>query len=283
MSSIAFVVALPLILLISISMSNAAYLVFDCESIPDGNLLSRVKFAGQNLSPEEAIVRAQAEAREKSANGSDFLPLTFQYPVAVCVAKVAKDFRLLSIRCLDSPQFRTREITKAFWDGVAHYKATLVSFNGRGFDFPLMELAAFRYGLSIPVCYQKQPDYRYRFGAAHFDMMEFFTCYGAYRMTGGLNLLSKLLGKPGKQETDGSQVYDMYRQGRLADINAYCSFDVLDTYFVFLRTRVMTGEITLEQEHAIVLETKTWLEQQTVEQPHLRKYLENWGDWVAWP
>ena len=55
-------------------------------------------------------------------------------------------------------------------------------------------------------------------------------------MTGGLNLVANLLGKPGKMDVQGDMVQDMYNAGRLADINDYCRCDVLDTYFVFLRT-----------------------------------------------
>ena len=72
--------------------------------------LSLIKYADEDLPPAEAVRRAQDEAREKSREGSDFLPVSFQFPVSVCVARVAGDFRLQSITCLDEPQFRTREI-----------------------------------------------------------------------------------------------------------------------------------------------------------------------------
>src|ERR1700722_1668450 len=124
------------------SLPQTGYLVFDTESVPDGNLLARVKYPQESLTAEEAIVRAQDEARELSREGSDFLPVTFQVPVAVCVLRVATDYTLLSLACLDSPAFRAPEIVRQFWRGVSHYKdAWLVTFNGRGFDLPLMELA----------------------------------------------------------------------------------------------------------------------------------------------
>src|SRR5438270_8606138 len=116
------------------SLPQTGYLVFDTESVPDGNLLARVKYPNENLSAEEAIVRAQAEARELSRDGSDFLPVTFQVPVAVCVLRVATDYTLQKLTCLDAPAFRAPEIVKQFWQGVAHYKdAWPVTFNGRGF------------------------------------------------------------------------------------------------------------------------------------------------------
>src|SRR5205823_3433805 len=116
-------------------------------SVPDGRLLSAVKYNGE-MSPEEAIEKAQREQREASWNGSDFLPVSFQVPVAVCVVRVGSDFSLQSIKCLDAPHFRPREVVNQFWFGFSCYKAKLVTFNGRGFDLPLLELAAFRYGVS---------------------------------------------------------------------------------------------------------------------------------------
>ena len=81
----------------------------------------------------------------------------------------------------------------------------------------------------------------------------------------------------------GVQVYEMHRAGRLQEINDYCMFDTLDTYFVFLRTRVMTGEITGQQEEEVVERARAWLAGRVTELPGLAKYLENWGAWVPWP
>src|SRR5262245_7549549 len=94
---------------------QTGFLVFDTESVPDGRLLARVKYPHEELTPDEAIARAQQEAREQSLTGSDFLPVTFQVPVAVCVLRVATDYTLQGLACLDAPQFRTTEIVRAFW------------------------------------------------------------------------------------------------------------------------------------------------------------------------
>jgi predicted PolB exonuclease-like 3'-5' exonuclease len=257
-----------------------AFLVFDTESVPDGKLLALVKYAGDGLTPEEAVRRAQAEARERSRDNSDFLPVTFQYPVAVCVIRVGADFRIQTLTCLDVPHFRPREIVSAFWRGVALYpRATLVTFNGRGFDHPLMEMGAFRFGCSAMAYFQRGRN-RYR---GDLDLCDWLSNYGGARMAGGLNLLSKLLGKPGKMEVNGDQVYAMYQAGKLQEINDYCMFDTLDTYFVFLRTRVLTGDLTLEQEHELVAHAKHWITEKAPTQPCLAHYLRNWGDWNPWP
>jgi predicted PolB exonuclease-like 3'-5' exonuclease len=257
--------------------TRTAFLVVDTESVPDGRLLSAVKYPGENLSPEDAIERARTEARETNWNGSDFLPVSFQVPVGVCVLRVGADFSLQAFSCLDAPQFRPAEIVKKFWLGVSWYKAKLVTFNGRGFDMPLLELAAFRYGISARDYYQNS---RNRFNGP-IDLMDWMTNFGACRMAGGLDLLAKLLGKPGKMEVSGDQVYQMYLDGKLQEINDYCLCDTLDTYFVFLRTRILTGDLNLEQEAALVAKAKELLRAKAAEFPVLRRYLDNWTDFAS--
>jgi 3'-5' exonuclease len=115
------------------------------------------------------------------------------------------------------------------------------------------------------------------------DLLEWMSNFGAWRMTGGLDLLSKILGKPGKMDTDGDQVYSLYQAGKLQEINDYCMFDTLDTYFVFLRTRVMRGDIALDHEQLLVREAKQFLIDKQSTWPALEKYLANWGDWEPWP
>lgn len=256
--------------------TRTAFLVVDTESVPDGRLLSQVKYPGEDVEPADAIERAREEARKTSYNGSDFLPVSFQVPVAVAVVRVGNDFSLQAVACLDAPHYRPREIVRKFWLGVDFYaKAKLVTFNGRGFDMPMLELAAFRHGLNLRDYCQKS---RNRYGGNHVDLLDWLTNYGACRLAGGLNLLSKILGKPGKMDVAGDQVYRMFLDGRVQEINDYCLCDTLDTYFVFLRTRVMTGDITQEQEAELVQQARDYLERKARELPALRPYLANWTD-----
>jgi predicted PolB exonuclease-like 3'-5' exonuclease len=106
-----------------------------------------------------------------------------------------------------------------------------------------------------------------------------FTNFGSTRFTGGLNLAANLLGKPGKMDVQGHMVQDLYNEGRLEEINDYCRCDALDTYFVFLRSRVLLGQISLDQEQQIIDEAKAWLEARSAERRAYKLYLERWGDW----
>jgi predicted PolB exonuclease-like 3'-5' exonuclease len=253
--------------------TQTAYLIIDTESVPDGRLLRLVKYPELSLSDDEAIDKAQQEARENSYTGSDFLPVTFQLPVSVCVARVGRDFSLERITCLDAPHYRPKEIVCQFWAGLEKHHAKLVTFNGRGFDMPLLELAGYRYACPALSYFQKS---RNRYSGA-IDLLEWFTNFGAYRMNGGLNLLAKMLGLPGKMNVTGDQVLKLYRERRLQEINDYCMCDTLDTYFVFLRTRVMMGELSFEREVELVAAAREYLRERAVEIPALGQYLENWA------
>lgn len=264
--------------------SNVRYLVFDIESVADGQLVSKIRYPGEGLSPEDAIARYRAELMEK--NGTDFIPYSFQYPVSVVVAKVTSDYQLLDIVALDDPEFRPHVITEHFWRGWEAYRhPTFVTFNGRTFDIPLMELAAFRFGLSVPAWFDihgksySQPRYRYN-SESHFDLYELMTNFGASRLNGGLNLAATMLGKPGKMSVQGYMVQDLFAEGKVAEINDYCRCDVLDTYFVFLRSAVMIGQLTLDKEQELIADAHTWLVDRADDVPAYALYLEHWGDWA---
>jgi hypothetical protein len=263
--------------------ATVRYLVFDIESVADARLVAKLRYGKESLEPAEAVRRYRVELMEKYDN--DFIPYTFQIPISVAVGKVAGDFRLADVVVLDEPQFRPHVITENFWRGWERYhRPTLVSFNGRGFDLPLLELAAFRYGLSLPGWFQSggkpSEQFRNRYNtAAHLDLCELLTNFGGTRFYGGLNLVANVLGKPGKMDVQGDMVQDLYDAGQLSEINDYCRCDVLDTYFVFLRTRVLLGQLTLEAEQQIVAETKDWLEQKAGQVAAFRQYLNRWGDW----
>lgn len=264
--------------------SSVRYFVFDIESVADGQLVSKLRYADQQLPPTEAVQRYREELIEK--HGSDFIPYTFQLPISLVIGKVSDDFRLLDLVALDEPEFRSHVITENFWRGwEAYQRPTFVTFNGRSFDVPLMELAAFRYGLSVPGWFDTQSrsfeQRRNRYNLnSHLDLHDMLTNFGATRFNGGLNLAANLLGKPGKMDVQGHMVQDLHDQGKLAEINDYCRCDVLDTYFVFLRTCVLLGQITLSREQQLIADTRSWLEERQDETPVYATYLQNWGDWT---
>src|SRR5262249_55253209 len=84
-------------------------------------------------------------------------------------------------------------IAQAFWNELADSDATLVSFNGRAFDVPVLELAAFRYGIAAPKHFQRGGgNTRYRYGDAHIDVRAVLTNHAAYWFDGGLEVCTRL-------------------------------------------------------------------------------------------
>ncbi len=261
-------------------MSDVEYLIFDVEAVGDGDLIQRVRYPDEELLPRDAVERYSADLLEQT--GRDVIPPTFVVPVSVAVAKVSARFQLLDLTVLDAPLFRPEQITRKFWQGWEHYgRPTFVTFNGRGYDLPVLELGAFRHGISLPAWFNvesrsfEQARNRYNIDR-HIDLQDLFSNFSAMRVNGGLNLVSNLIDKPGKSGIDGSQVQDLYFDGYAERINDYCRCDVLDTYFVFLRTRVLIGRLSLNDEEALVAEAREMLESQAADHPAYAHYLEFW-------
>ena len=262
---------------------SARYLIFDIESVSDGDLIAKVRYPGEGLKPDEAIEKYTGELMEKF--GSEFIPYTYHLPVSIAIIKIDAQFQIIDIVTLDVPKYRPHILTKHFWEGWKAYQMpTLVSFNGRSFDIPLMELSAYRYGVAIPEWFNiygkswEQKRGRYN-QVAHLDLQEIITNFGATRLNGGLNLCANIVGSPGKMGVAGHMVQALFRDGKLQEINDYCRCDVLDTYFVFLRMAVLMGEITLHRERELVAQTKVWLADRAAEYPVYQEYLDQCSTW----
>lgn len=257
--------------------NHLKYLVYDIESITNKKLLNQVLFAGENLSDEEAY---QAHLKELEQEGKTFINPSFHRPISLAAAAISNDYRLLKINLIGGDQGDTKEIVAQFWDIYNNHDPILVDFNGKGYDVRLLELWAFHLGISITKKHFQKFGARYKFNEEnHIDLQDFLTNFNSIRLRGGLDLFSKLLGKPGKLSTKGEMVQDLYDQNQLQKINDYCMCDVIDTYFVFLRTRVMLGNINLDQEKRLVDEARLVIQKKYDEEGYLGEYLENFGEW----
>jgi len=132
-----------------------------------------------------------------------------------------------------------------FTEFMGKFKPDLVTWNGRGFDLPVLVLRSLRHGVPMP-WYFDDPDYRERrTERGHLDLADFLAGHGAARMT-GLDGAARLCGLPGKAGLDGSQVEGLYRAGQLEALRQYCLSDVVQTAFLFLRTRLLMGQLDRE-------------------------------------
>jgi predicted PolB exonuclease-like 3'-5' exonuclease len=232
------------------------FAVFDIETRIDKALLRTILCRGEEIGDEEAFERARTRATARG--GSDFLPLAFHVPVSIAVGTVDDARMLTGVEVLGGGAGEAA-IAREFWERLERFEGTLVSFNGRRFDLPVLELAALRHGCVIPRYFRG--GYRYRYSDdAHYDLYDFLTNCGAYSVRGGFDLLARLIGLPGKGDVDGAQVQALWEAGRLADIDAYCRRDVIQTYFLFLRLELMRGRITPAEHEAALAATASFRE-----------------------
>jgi len=137
-------------------------------------------------------------------------------------------------------------ILKEFTELVEKHQPTLITYNGRGFDLPVLAMRCFRHGVPFPA-YYKSRDMRYRFTeAGHFDLMDYMADYGATRPA-RLDVMAKLCGMPGKVGVDGKDVGPLFHKGRVDEIRDYCLCDVIQTTGVFLRVQLLRGELSRER------------------------------------
>ncbi len=137
-------------------------------------------------------------------------------------------------------------ILREFAELVDKHSPTLVTYNGRGFDLPVIALRCFRHGIPFRGYYRGR-DMRYRFTeAGHFDLMDYMSDFGAARPV-KLDVMAKMCGMPGKVGVDGKDVGPLFHKGKIEEIRNYCLCDVIQTTGVFLRVQLLRGELTEER------------------------------------
>ena len=258
-----------------------SWLIFDIESVPDPSLVSLARTHGEK-DPEIALQEFRDE--KIAQKNSDFIPYVYHVPISLAIAKVHADFSLMDLVVLRVEDGGPSEICRRFWKGWELYDCpTIVTFNGRKFDVPLLELTAYRYGITIKEwltgfdnsrSFEKSKAHRNRYSESHLDLLDALTNFSFNVFEGGLNLAAKIIRKPGKLDVKGDMVWDMFRENRLEEIHSYCRCDVLDTYFVFLRYQLIKGAITRDQERELCEKTYAFLESRFEEVPAYREYLE---------
>jgi predicted PolB exonuclease-like 3'-5' exonuclease len=226
------------------------FAIVDIETRIDKALVKSVLHRHAAIDEQEAYERTRAELLARPS-GSDFFPVAFHVPVSIVIGSVTDARVLTSVEVLGGDAYGESRIVTEFWERLEQFPGTLVTFNGRSFDLPVLELGALRHGCRIPRYFRGR--YRYRYSdEAHYDLYDFVTNCGMYSVRGGFHLLAQLIGLPGKGDVDGASVQGLWEAGRLAEVHAYCRRDVIQTYFLFLRVEVMRGRITPEQEAAAV-------------------------------
>ena len=252
-------------------------LVFDIETVPDTALGSQL--LGFKGISDEDVAKAMA-FNQMQEKGTDFLPLYQHRVVAISAAwRSAEGFKVWSVGSEESDE---KEIVQRFFEGIDRYSPELVSWNGAGFDLPVLHYRALLHGIRSPRYWEtgdEDRSFRYnnylsRFHWRHIDLMDVLSGF-QNRARAPLDAIATMLGFPGKMGMAGDKVWDSYRQGEIRKIRDYCETDVLNTYLVYLRFQFMRGQLDeagLEKEYALVRQVL----EESGEQ-HLQEFLQAWA------
>ncbi len=219
-------------------------LAFDIETVPDVAGLRRLHGHAPELGDGE--VARLAFDRRREATGSEFLPLHLQRVVAIsCALRDRDSFRVWSLGEPDEPE---RELIKRFFDGIEKYTPQLVSWNGSGFDLPVLNYRALIHGVRCARFWDlgdddrefKWNNYISRYHSRHLDLMDVLAMYQG-RANAPLDQMAQLIGLPGKLGMDGSKVWEAYQNGDIAAIRDYCETDVANTYLLYQRFQLVRG------------------------------------------
>jgi len=230
-------------------------LVFDIETIPDIAGLRRLHRLPAGLA--DADVLAWATQQRRIATGGEFLPLHLQRVVAIaCALREGNAFRVWSLGEVSDPE---PELIRRFYDGVDRYTPQLVSWNGGGFDLPVLNYRALIHGVTAAKFWDWGDDdrdfkfnsYLGRYHTRHLDLMDVLAMYQP-RAFVGLDAMARLAGFPGKLGMDGAEVYAAYQAGRHDEIRRYCETDVMNTYLLYLRFQQLRGTLSAGQYAAEV-------------------------------
>jgi len=253
-------------------------LVFDIETIPDVAGLRKLHELPDDL--PDAEVAEFAFQKQRAKNGSDFLPHYLQRIVVIsCVLRNDEGFRVFS---LAEPKLSEGGIVQKFFDGIEKFTPQIVSWNGGGFDLPVLHYRGLIHGVTAPRYwdtgegdYRDSRDFKWnnyisRYHARHTDLMDLLALYQP-RANAPLDDLAKLMGLPGKLGMDGGAVWGAYLDGKIDDIRDYCETDVVNTYFVWLRFQKMRGLMTADEFDAEMNKVRESLAQNTA--PHWKEFL----------
>ena len=253
-------------------------LVFDIETVPDLDGARRI--LGLDTADDDAVWNTLRTLRRAEKN-TEFQPAHLQKIVAIsCVLRTGDALRCWSIGDEDADE---AELIQKFFNGVDKYKPTLVSWNGGGFDLPVLNYRGLINGSRAQAYWDnghfdreaKWNNYLKRYEFKHTDLMDVLALYTG-RQNAPLNEIALLLGLPGKLGMDGSKVFDAYRAGKLAEIRAYCETDVMNTWLVYLRFQFMRGHLSEDDYEQEILLAREFLEASAA--PHWAEFAAAWTE-----
>lgn len=252
-------------------------LVFDIETIPDVvGLRSLLELPADT--PDEDVTNIALHQRRQQ-NGTEFLPLHQHRVCAIsCALREGSQFKVWTLGDSGASE---AEIIQRFFDGIEKYTPQIISWNGSGFDLPVLHYRALIHGINAARYWDlgdddkdfKWNNYISRYHTRHLDLMDLMALYNG-RANAPLDDLAKLCGFPGKLGMDGSKVWDAFKAGKLEEIRNYCETDVANTHLVYLRFQLMRGHLTQAAYDAEIQLVRDTLSGYTA--PHWKEFMSAW-------
>ena len=251
-------------------------LVFDIETVPDVEFGRRL-YNLQGL--DDAAVAKAMFAQQRASTGGEFLPHLQQRVVAIsCVLRAREQLTVWSLGDLNSSE---PELLTRFFDGIEKYLPELVSWNGGGFDLPVLHYRSLKAGVQAPRYWEvgdedtafRYNNYLSRYHWRHLDLMDVLSGFQP-RARAKLADMAALLGFPGKLGFSGDQVWDAYLAGELLAVRRYCETDALNTYLIYLRFQFLRARLDRTALEAELERLRTLL--RTSLEPHHAEFLKAW-------
>jgi len=251
-------------------------LVFDIETVPDVELGRRLY--GLTGLDDAAVAKAMFAMR-RADSGTEFLPHIQHRVVSIACALRTRD--QLKVWSLGDLQSSETELLNRFFDGIDRYLPDLVSWNGGGFDLPVLHYRSLKAGIQAARYWEtgdadtafRYNNYLSRFHWRHLDLMDVLAGFQP-RARASLADTAALLGFPGKLGFSGDQVWDAYLNGKLLEVRRYCETDVLNTYLIYLRFQLLRGQIDSVGLAAEVERVRALLCASS--EPHHAQFLKAW-------
>jgi hypothetical protein len=253
-------------------------LAFDIETVPDCPGIRRLYALPESL-PDGDVAEIAFQKR-RTQTGSDFLaPPLQRVAVISCVLREADGIKVFSIGEPETPE---KEALQRFFDGLEKLVPQLVSWNGGGFDLPVLNYRALLHGVAAPKFWDQgedDRDFRFnsyvgRYHARHLDLMDVLALYQP-RNNAPLDEVAQLAGFPGKIGVGGAAVWQAYLDGRMAEIRDYCEADTANTYLLYLRFQKLRGALTEAQYGKECALLRGALEK--LKAAHWREFLTRWS------
>ena len=252
-------------------------LVFDIETVPDTDLGRRL-YGLEGLS--DAHVAQIMFTKRRQDTGTEFLSHEQQRVVAISVVMRSRD--TLKVWSLGEAGSSEKDLIERFFDGLDKFTPDLVSWNGAGFDLPVLHYRSLLHSVTAARYWEtgdgdssfRYSNYLSRFHWRHMDLMDVLSGFQG-RGRASLDDVATLLGFPGKIGLHGSQVWEVYLQGDLARIRDYCETDVLNTYLIYLRFQLLRGHLNGVEHAGEVARVRKLLTESAA--AHLREF------GAAWP